>query len=69
MEVLCVIYAPLVIFEIGLLFLCVLLLTADRLKTDNGWNEKKPLISSGNVTSAPQIGDFIHLLRLNFCFE
>ncbi|CAA9999466.1 unnamed protein product, partial [Nesidiocoris tenuis] len=34
----------------------------DRLKTDNGWNEKKPLISSGNVTSAPQIEDFIHLL-------
>ncbi|CAB0011021.1 unnamed protein product [Nesidiocoris tenuis] len=35
---------------------------SDRLKTDNGWNEKKPLISSGNVTSAPQIEDFIHLL-------
>ncbi|CAA9993229.1 unnamed protein product [Nesidiocoris tenuis] len=41
----------------------------DRLKTDNGWNEKKPLISSGNVTSAPQIEDFMHLLHLNFCFE
>ncbi|CAB0004449.1 unnamed protein product [Nesidiocoris tenuis] len=41
----------------------------DRLKTDNGWNEKKPLISSGNVTSAPLIEDFIVLLRLNFCFE
>ncbi|CAB0011786.1 unnamed protein product, partial [Nesidiocoris tenuis] len=41
----------------------------DRLKTDNGWNEKKPLISSGNVTSAPPIEDLIHLLRLNFCFE
>ncbi|CAA9998499.1 unnamed protein product, partial [Nesidiocoris tenuis] len=40
----------------------------DRLKTDNGWNEKKPLISSGNMTSAPQIEDFIHLLCLNFCF-
>ncbi|CAB0014804.1 unnamed protein product [Nesidiocoris tenuis] len=41
----------------------------DRLKTDNGWNEKKPLISSGNVTSAPQIEDFMHLLHLNFCFD
>ncbi|CAB0020687.1 unnamed protein product [Nesidiocoris tenuis] len=45
------------------------LLYADQLKTDNGWNEKKPLISSGNVTSAPLIEDFIVLLRLNFCFE
>ncbi|CAB0002385.1 unnamed protein product, partial [Nesidiocoris tenuis] len=43
-------------------------MSLDRLKTDNGWNEKKPLIISGNVTSAPQIEDFIHLLRLNFCF-